>query len=169
MAEAASTPTPREIHEREHCDCRWAHPTCWHCDFTPPACNLMIHTGLLVPNAIYSDGKILFVLFCIGCEFYTSRRYNLVPKRNWNWNDAYDALSLNFQLVHELYSPPTHVPGTPIAVNLEAYRQINNPEDEDEFVGFEYEEEPIQENALETGVSPITEEEEGDIGSDPAE
>jgi hypothetical protein len=129
----------------------------------------MIHTGLLVPNAIYSDGKILFVLFCIGCEFYTSRRYNLVPKRNWNWNDAYDALSLNFQLVHELYSPPTHVPGTPIAVNLEAYRQINNPEDEDEFVGFEYEEEPIQENALETGVSPITEEEEGDIGSDPAE
>jgi hypothetical protein len=150
-------------HNDNHCDCHWAHPICWHCDFKVPACDGVTGTALLYIGAIYESGVPYFVLFCSPCHNSRAVHYNLVPDEHVNYYEAYHVLSARYQTEHGVALHPSHVPGTPVAIH---FRRISIPEDD--FSGFDFEREAqqdVQEDAqLLCDISAIAIEEEG---SDP--
>lgn len=152
-------------HDDSHCDCHWAHPICWHCNFQPPPCDSVVNTTLLYIGAIFMNGTPYFALFCSPCHNSRAAHYNTVPDELVNYYEAYHMLGAGFQAEHGVALHPQHVPGTPVALH---FHRINNPEDE--YDGFDYEQVEQQDvgDVREWDISVIAKEEEGE-GSDPAE
>lgn len=119
-----------ESHADSRCDCYYAHPVCYHCDFIPPACHKLIHTRFLDDSAIYLQGKPYLVLFCDVCFAEREAHYNIVPKTEYDAYDAFVWMSAWYQSQHgSVRAPVPAPPPTPVAVY--------NPEDD--YVGFDFE------------------------------
>jgi hypothetical protein len=172
--DAATLEARREEHQRDHCDCYWAHPMCWHCYFKPPFCDYIIYTGLLVIGKIFTRGAPHFVLFCTACYRNRATYYNLVPDADIDYREAYAVMGAKYQAERGVVIPTRDDLLSPMGI----ISVRTNDEDgdfgviplgdiEDEFTGFEYEE--ASQDALELDVSAITGERESDVESDPAE
>lgn len=121
-----------ESHADSMCDCYYAHPVCYHCDFVPPSCHQVIHTRFLKDSAIYIEGKPYLVLFCEVCYPVKEAHYDIVPTTAYDHYDAFVWLSAWYQSQHGSMRAPVLAPGPPPFVQ-------HNPEDDyAEYDGFDY-------------------------------